>query len=164
MLCFGNHLFIHAVPGLRLMASVIAGWLLNGFGVEVIREGTGLCSPVGNGFAFDVADGCSGLHSIVALTAIAAPYLYLEDMGMRRKWALFLLCVPMAIAANLIRILTMAGVMAAVGMDRAMSLWHDGAGYFVFFVAVFLFIQTHRMTGADWKTKWAVFRKKQSKS
>ena len=160
LLCFTIHLFAYAVPSLRLFASTVVEWLFKGMGVEITRLGTTLQSTAGHGFAFDVADGCSGLHSLVALTAIAAPYVFLfSKRDAWRKWGLFLLAVPLAVFANLVRVLAMAALGVSMGMELAMALGHDAAGYFVFLFAVMLLIRAERMMDADWEARWGAFRK-----
>ena len=57
---------------LRFLTSALAAGLLNGIGIPVVRTGTGLQCLAGEGFNLDVADPCSGLRSIFALSALTA--------------------------------------------------------------------------------------------
>ena len=138
LLCFTNHVFLHAVPSLRLYSSIVTEWLLNGVGIETVREGTMLSSSTGRGFTLVIVDGCSGLRSLVTMTALAPVHVYFYAKGVRRRWLLFPLSVPFAILANLVRLFAMAGMMAWIGTERAMPLWHDYSGYLVFVLAMLM--------------------------
>lgn len=61
---------------LRLFATAASAFLLNGLGLKVVRVGAGLYSGAGNPFAFNVAPECSGLHSLLAMTALMAFYAW----------------------------------------------------------------------------------------
>jgi len=163
LLCFGNHLLIHAVPALRSMASAASWWTLNGFGMEVVREGTFLHSHAGQGFAFDIADACSGFRSVLTLTTIAPLYAFLYMRGTRRKWALCLLAAPIAVLTNICRIITVMAVARRAGMEMAMILWHDFAGIVVFFATALLLEKTEGLIMSDWRAKLTAFRKRPPK-
>jgi exosortase len=123
---------------LRLISTVVAAWLLNGLGVGVIRTGTAIHSAVPGRYALDVADACSGLQSVIAMSALAAAYAYLTQRGPVRKWLLFLCAMPIAMAGNVARIVTIAVVAETLGLELAMRIYHDFSGYIVFVVAVLL--------------------------
>lgn len=121
---------------LRLIISVLASVLLNGFGIPVERVGTGLFCLSGGGFSLDIADPCSGLRSIVAISALTAAYAYLTQKTSRGKWLLFVSSVPIAMLANLIRIFSIAFVARIVGQEWATGFYHDYSGYLVFLIAI----------------------------
>jgi exosortase len=114
--------------------------MLNGLGIETVRTGTAIYSSAAGGFSFDVADACSGLRSLLAMTALTAAYAYLTQQTPLRRWLLFLAAIPLAIAGNVVRVLTIAIVAETIGMETAMSLYHDYSGLLVFFVAVVLML------------------------
>ena len=57
---------------LRLVASGTAFVVLHGLGVDVAQVGTAIVSQGAHPFSIDVAEPCSGLRSLVALTALTA--------------------------------------------------------------------------------------------
>lgn len=123
---------------LRLISSAAAAALLNGLGISAIREGTKIMSATPGLFALDVADPCSGLQSLTALTAITAIYAYVTQPDTLRKWVLFLSAVPLAMAGNIIRIVSIAIIASILGQDLAMKASHYLSGFIVFATAVIL--------------------------
>jgi EpsI family protein len=137
-LCFGAFYLLVVTFKLRLMVSIISGALLNGIGIATERVGTALYSTAGGGFQFDVADPCSGLRSLVVITALCAPYAVLSQPRLSGKWLLFLCSIPFAVIANISRILILALLAILVSQDLALRFYHDFAGYLVFGIAVLL--------------------------
>lgn len=123
---------------LRLFSSIISVSILNGLGIATIREGTAIRSAQAGGFALDVADPCSGLQSLIAMTALTAAYAYLTQKGLLKKWILFLAAIPLAMAGNVTRIITIAIVAKTSGLDIAMKIYHDYSGYIIFVSAIIL--------------------------
>ena len=125
---------------LRLFSCSLSVTLLNGLGIEAFRQGTAILSAGANGFALDVADPCSGLHSLIAMTTLTAAYAALTQRGLWRKWVLFLSAVPLAITGNTVRIITISVVARVAGQELAMKVYHDFSGYIVFATAVVLMV------------------------
>jgi len=154
MLCFSSYHLMHFTMRLRLIATALAELFLQGINIATVRQGTILYSSAGGGFQFDVADACSGLRSLITMTALAAPYAYFTMKGTWRKWTLFLLSVPLAMLANTLRIFTLGVVAEWIGMKLAMSLYHDASGFIVFMFSIGLLIGTGNLLSKDWKTLW----------
>ena len=152
MLCFSSYHLLHFTMRLRLMATALAELFLQGANIETVRQGTILISGEGGSrFQFDVADGCSGLRSLIVMTALAAPYAYFVMKGLWRKWVLFLLAIPLAMLANTLRIFTLGVVAKWIGMKLAMALYHDASGFIVFMFSIGLLIGTGKLLLKDWK-------------
>jgi exosortase len=132
---------------LRLITAAASSVLLNGMGIPVVREGTALHALAGTGFNLDVADPCSGLRSLFAMTALTAAYAYLTVRGRLRQVLLFLLAVPLAVLGNTVRILSIAAVARFFGSEAATGFYHDYSGYVVFLVAVLLMVQAGHWIG-----------------
>ena len=126
---------------LRLATAWLSALVLNGVGIAVRRVGTGLHCLAGEGFALDVADPCSGLRSIFALTAITAAYAYLTQRTLWQKWLLFACAVPLAVLGNMARIFTIALVAQYFGQQVGTGFYHDYSGYLVFVVGTLLMMQ-----------------------
>jgi exosortase/archaeosortase family protein len=116
-------------------------FLLNGIGIPVRRVGTGLHCLSGEGFALDVADPCSGLRSIFALSALTAGYAYLTQRALWQKWLLFVCALPLAVVGNMARIFTIALVARFFGQQAGTGFYHDYSGYLVFIVGTLLMMQ-----------------------
>ena len=124
---------------LRLFSTGAAYAILRGFGADVVRQGTMIASSTGS-FAIDVADPCSGLRSLFALTALTAGYAYFHQPTWLRRGLLFALAVPIAVFGNVARILSIVVVAACCSPDFATGFYHDYSGYVVFFVAIALML------------------------
>jgi exosortase len=132
---------------LRLLTAALAGALLNGIGIPVVRAGTGLHSLAGEGFSLDIADPCSGLRSIFALAAITAAYAYLTQRTLWQKWLLFACSVPLAVIGNIARIFTIAIVARYFGQEAGVGFYHDYSAYLVFVVGTLLMMQAGTWIG-----------------
>ena len=126
---------------LRFLTSALAAGFLNGVAIPVVRTGTGLHCLAGEGFNLDVADPCSGLRSIFALSALTAAYAYLTQKTLLRKWILFLCALPVAVLGNLVRIVSIAVVAKFCGQAVATGFYHDYSGYVVFVVGIVAIMQ-----------------------
>jgi exosortase len=139
---------------LRLFATIVSAGILNGFGLEVQRVGAGLFSGAGNAFAFNVAPECSGLRSLLAMTALMAFYAWYSQKTMAKKWILFLFSVPVAIIANICRVILVVVVAAFLGQETAMDLWHDYSGYPIFLISIVLMLSLDRLLNLDYRSAW----------
>jgi exosortase len=143
---------------LRLLATAASATILNGFGLHVQRAGSGLFSAAGNAFSFNVAPECSGLRSLLAMTALMAFYAWYSQKTLVKKWALFLFCIPVAVVANICRIILVVVVAAFFGQDTAMGLWHDYSGYPIFLISILLMLALDRLLNTDYRTAWTKFK------
>lgn len=125
---------------LRIFATIMSSALLNGLGIAAERSGSAIYSLAAGGFNFDVADPCSGIKSLLAMTALTAVYAYFTQDVWWKKWLLFLSSIPLAIIGNVARITTVGVVAEAFGEKLALGLYHDYSGYVVFSVAIGLMI------------------------
>lgn len=139
---------------LRLFATAVSAGLLNGFGLEVQRVGAGLYSSAGNPFSFNVAPECSGLRSLLAMTALMGFYAWYSQKTLAKKWILFLFSVPVAIVANICRVILVVLVAAFWGQETAMGLWHDYSGYPIFLISIVLMLSLDRLLNTDYSAAW----------
>ncbi len=139
---------------LQLLATTAAAGILNGFGLEVQRIGSGIFSGADNSFAFNVAPECSGLRSLLAMTALMAFYAWYSQKTLAKKWVLFLCCIPVAVIANICRIILVVVAAAFFGQEKAMDLWHDHSGYPIFLISILLMLSLDRLLNTDYRTLW----------
>ncbi len=121
---------------LRLLASGTALAVINGFGVEAVRQGTAIVAGGAHPFSIDVAEPCSGLRSLFALMALTAAYAWFHQPTFWRRAALFACSIPLAVLGNVVRILTICLVAAGADPAFATGFYHDYSGFVVFFVAI----------------------------
>ncbi len=153
LLCFTSYFLVQITFPLRLAASRMSAVMLQGIGIPAVRQGTAIYSTAGGGFQFDVADACSGLRSLVVMTALAAPYAYFTQDRIWRKLVLFALSVPLAMLANALRIVTLGLIAQGFGQEFALRIYHDFSGYLVFVIAVILLASAGSLLQKDF-TKW----------
>ncbi|MBA4386544.1 MAG: hypothetical protein C0404_01105 [Verrucomicrobia bacterium] len=134
--CIPMNFFDELTAPLRQFAAFASVFLLNGLGVAVERSGSAIFSVPRGAFGFDVADPCSGIKSLLAMTALTAGYAYLTQKLLWKRWTLFLSAIPLAIVGNVARIVSLVAVAQIWGSAAAMSFYHDYSGYVVFLVVV----------------------------
>ena len=122
---------------MKMLAARVSAWLLNLGGIVVVRRGSFLDLPTGTLIVDNV---CSGLKYLISLTAFGALYAYFSRLRLPGKVFLFLLAVPLAVAANIARILLMMVVAHMWGTDAAQKWYsHDVLGFALFVVAFMLY-------------------------
>lgn len=121
---------------MKEFASVAATALLEPMGVPIVREGVTLFVAQ---YQLLVEDACSGMNSLVGLVAISSLYIYLARNATWR-YALVLLAfvVPIAIAANILRIIVLVLLTYFFGDGVAQGFLHVTAGLFLFATALIL--------------------------
>ncbi len=152
---------------LRLIMAEVSYRFLDLIGLDVIKEGSGIVSAAdpaaglarGERFSVDIADPCSGIRSLFALTMISAVYGYIT---LKRWWnvaILFAMAFPLAVAGNFIRILMLTFGTLAFGSEFAIgtidnpSWFHMLAGFVVFGVALAGMLAIGKILRSTEKTK-----------
>jgi len=88
-----------------------------------------------------VQDACSGMNSIFALSAIGVFYVYAFRWDVKiRAFLLMALIIPITIAANFLRVLTLVLVAYYFGVQAMEGAIHDLTGIALFVVAVALML------------------------
>ena len=72
-----------------------------------------------------MAEGCSGIRSLMVLTLTAAILAHLTQTRIWKKLALFACAVPLAVFANSVRVASVILLAEYVNPDFAASLYHD---------------------------------------
>jgi len=130
--------FLDGLSGpLQRVATSMSHSILNGLGIECQKVGTQLMSPY---FQLNVEAPCSGLRSLLAMTALTAVYAYFTQPTFTKKWLLFLASIPIAVAGNIGRIISIALVSITSGQQFGTGLHHDWSGYVLFTVAISLMV------------------------
>ncbi|MGB7418421.1 MAG: exosortase V [Erythrobacter sp.] len=99
-------------------------------------SGVGVSIYIGQ-YELLVAAACSGINSIVSLSAISLFYIYMRHEAQWQYAALLvLLIVPVALVANFFRVLTLILLTYHAGEAAAQGFLHDFAGIFMFAIAM----------------------------
>lgn len=130
---------VDAVTGpLKQNVSILAEDILYALGYPIARSGVTL--TIGQ-YQLLVADACSGLHSIFSLSAMGLLYLYLmQRASITRNLILIASILPIAFAANVIRVMILVLVTYYFGDEAGQGFVHGFAGILLFIVGLlFLF-------------------------
>ncbi len=123
---------------LKLWISTAAVDVLSVAGFQVASSGTTLYIDQ---YELLVAAACSGMNSLVSLMAIGLFYIYLRHQADWRYAALLsLLVIPIAIGANLLRVIILLLVTKYLGNEVAQGILHEAAGFTMFACALLLLI------------------------
>ena len=107
-----------------------------------------------------VKDACSGMNSIFALSAIGVFYAYAFRWNEKlRSLILLVSIIPITIAANFIRVLTLVLIAYYGGPDLLEGLVHDLTGIGLFVVAIILLFLLDVLLGAIAALRRRSFRK-----
>ena len=119
---------------LKTIASIAASEALRAFGFPVVRAGVTIAVAQ---YQLLVEDACAGMNSLVSLFAISLFYIYVRHNASWR-YALFLALwiVPVAILANVARIMILVLITYYLGDAAAQGFLHSTAGIVVFTFAV----------------------------
>ena len=126
---------------LQIFASQVATTLLQFLGIPVLRDGNILDLPSQR---LEVVEACSGIRSLLSLTFLSLAYAYMFDKRTWMRPVLFVCAIPIAIAANAIRI-TITGLLSEYKPSLAEGFFHSFEGWLLFMVALAGLIGTHRM-------------------
>lgn len=118
---------------LKMAVSGIAARIIALMGLPIERQG--VLIELGN-YRLLVADACSGLQSMFSLAAAVIVYLALmEHRSMGRSGILIAAILPIALLANVIRVLALALITYYFGDAAGQGFLHGFAGILMFLVA-----------------------------
>jgi len=132
--------FAVSVPGLQQATNILQIAVTKGcyhvgtaMGMDLLNAGTEIKSGSDSWDGLDIAEGCSGIRSLMALVMISAIYSYFTQKKLWKMAFLFACSLPLALVANFFRIFTII-VLAEMGFSKfAAGVYHDWAGLLFFF-------------------------------
>ncbi len=123
---------------LKNMVSQLVESILYGSGYPIARSGVML--SIGQ-YQLLVTDACSGLYSLYSLAALGVLYLHLTASGnVARTVCLAASILPIALAANVLRVLILLLITFHLGDDAGKSFMHEFAGMTLFATALLLML------------------------
>jgi len=117
---------------LRKIATISSATIIPMLGIPLYVEGTELHIPNGT---LQVADACSGFSTLYAAVAVACMVAYTCPEP-RRRLVVLLAAVPVAIAANVIRVVLLVLLVHWQGIEILGTSWHTISGLFTFALAL----------------------------
>lgn len=146
--------FQQATTKLQLIATSLAHHGSGLFGVETYVEGTKVLPVKGVWKPLDIATGCSGIRSLMALLMISAAWAYVAKIAMWKKIILFLSAFPLAIIGNALRVTSIFVIAEYGNAEWASGTWHDWSGLLLFYpfsLMLLLGIHTLLEGGLPWR-------------
>jgi exosortase len=130
---------------LKDAVSATVDTLLHAFGYPIARNGVLLM--IGP-YRLLIADACSGLNSMVALSGVGLLYVYLAAHRGRVRTAILLASIlPIAFAANIVRVLLLVLITYYQGESMGHA-FHDHAGLLEVLLAFGAFFALDKLLGA----------------
>ena len=118
---------------LQLLASKLAAMVLPVLGVPVLQEGNVIQLPV---MKLEVAEACSGIRSLMSLFTLAIFYGYFLERTTARRIILALASIPIAVAANVVRIVGTGLCVQYWDPVKALGFFHEFSGWVMFVISL----------------------------
>ncbi|MBI1749161.1 MAG: exosortase [Acidobacteria bacterium] len=142
---------------LQLLASKLASTSLALFGVPVLREGNVIHLPA---MSLEVVEACSGIRSLMSLGTLAIIYGYFLESGVWRRVLLALGAIPIAVAANSLRIVGTGLLGQYWDPDKAQGFFHTFSGWLIFVMSLLLLFGLHGLLRLG--ERWLAARKERA--
>ncbi|MBV9659295.1 MAG: exosortase/archaeosortase family protein [Verrucomicrobia bacterium] len=126
-----------ATVRLQLIATKLAGVTCNLLGLHMVADGTTL-RAANQSFQFEVADGCSGINSLMAITMLTAIFVHLTQDRLWKKIALFAISGVFAVVGNVARLTSIMVAAKFFGQEFAGGIFHHWLAPVVSFVFAFV--------------------------
>jgi exosortase A len=133
---------------LQLLASKVACTTLPWMGVPVLCEGNVLHLTH---IDLEVAEACSGIRSLMSLATLAVIYGYLMERNTAVRVLLAVASIPIAVAANSLRIVGTGMLAEYWNPDKAQGFFHEFSGWIIFMVSLLMLYLLHRIVRIFWR-------------
>ncbi len=130
---------------LQLLASRFASNLLPLAGVPVLRDGNVIQLPA---MQLEVAEACSGIRSLLSLFTLAVIYGYFLERDQWKRVLLALASLPIAVTANVARIVGTGLCVQYWNPDKAVGFFHEFSGWLMFLVSLGCLYLVHKTLDA----------------
>jgi exosortase len=118
---------------LQLFASRLASDVLPILGVPVLQDGNIINLPA---MPLEVAEACSGIRSLMSLFTVAVIYGYFLERATWRRVVLALSAIPIAVTANVARIVGTGLCVQYWDPVKALGFFHEFSGWLMFLVSL----------------------------
>ncbi|MGB0383409.1 MAG: exosortase/archaeosortase family protein [Ardenticatenaceae bacterium] len=127
---------------LSLWTGTCSGYLVRWLGLDVTVKGAAVTLP---NTELVIGAQCSGINSIMALTALTVLVAYLLEGPWWGRVALVALAIPLAMLGNIMRVANLLVVARYFGADAAFTFYHDYSGFLFFALILLLLIPISRL-------------------
>lgn len=141
--------FVQGTVSLQVLVSQCVEVLSVLIGVRVEVVGTTLRAP--GYFNFDIAEGCSGIRSLMAMVTLSALYVHFTQRETWKQWVIFAGSIVFALIGNVGRVFSVVVVARFINEELAGGIYHDYSGFVFFPVAVGAMLGFAKLLNTDWR-------------
>jgi len=142
--------FVQGTVSLQLLVTNVCNALSGLIGVRIEATGTTIRS-LDNSFNFEIAEGCSGIRSLMAMMTLTALYVHFTQRELWKKVTIFGGSLVFAVIGNIGRIFTVILVAKFISPKLAGGLYHDYSGFIFFPIAVAAMVGFGNLLNMDWR-------------
>ena len=140
---------VQGTVSLQILVSTVCNALASLIGMKIEATGTTIRSLDGS-FNFEIAEGCSGIRSLMAMTTLTALFVHFTQREWWKKGVIFAGSVVFAVVGNIGRIFTVIVFAKFVSPRIAGGIYHDYSAFVFFPVAVMAMVGFARLVNLDW--------------
>ena len=130
---------------LQFLVVGIAKFACGLIGIPLYQVGTTL-SPVDNSFkGFEIAEGCSGIRSLMAIVMVTTIYVHLINTEMWKRLVILSCSIGFAIIANAGRIISIFIIAKLISPTFAGGPYHEVSGYISYPIALGAMVLVSRL-------------------
>jgi exosortase len=141
---------VQGTAGLQAKTASVIHHLSNLIGIPIQVEGAKIISPDNKFEPLEVAGGCSGIRSLMAMMTLAALYAYFVMRTPMRGLILFGCSLAFAVLGNFARVFSVVLFARFIDPKIAVNLYHDWSGFVFFPVAVLAMVGVGNLLNRDW--------------
>lgn len=141
--------FVQGTVSLQLLVSTSVKALSALIGVKIQAVGTTLRALDGS-FDFEIAEGCSGIRSLMAMTMLSALYVHFTQKELWKQVLIFGCSVIFALIGNVGRVFTVILFARFISPRIAGGLYHDYSGFIFFPFAVLAMLAFGGLLNREW--------------
>lgn len=137
---------------LQFLIIYIVKALSHFFGIAIYAIGTSI-GPVSGNWGFEIAEGCSGIRSLIAMIMITAIYVHISKAKFWKKVTILSFSVLFAIIGNAGRVFTII-VLAQLGFPKfAGGIYHEWSSQLIFFpIALLAMFGFSKLLNTDFRS------------
>lgn len=141
---------VQSTAGLQSKTAAVIHHLSSFFGIPLHVEGARIISLDGRFEPLQVAGGCSGIRSLMAMLMLSALYSYFVIRTPMRGLVLFALSIVFAVLGNFARVFSVVLFARFIDPKTATGLYHDYSGFVFFPVAVLAMVGIGNLLNRNW--------------
>jgi len=131
---------------LQSLSACYAASIIEMLGISIERTGAEIHLQ---NASFIVGAPCSGMNSLISLLALATIFIYILKCPLYKRAALLLVAVPIALFANILRIVSLLLIAETYGADTATGFFHTFFSPLLFFIAFICLILISIVIGCN---------------